>query len=73
MRRDPAFPQGLHPMESDVSDGGYGKPMDGRNPPTGFPQPPWKAAARGRSAPSHSHLENVERFPQLPQDRRLLG
>lgn len=32
------------------------------DPPTSFPQPPWKAAPRRRSAPYHSHLENRGRF-----------
>ncbi len=32
------------------------------DPPTTFPQPPWKAAPRRRSAPYHSHLENRGRF-----------
>ena len=27
-----------------------------------FPQPPWKAASRGRFAPYHSHLENEDVF-----------
>ena len=33
------------------------------DPPTSFPQPPWKAAPRRRSAPYHSHLEKRGRFP----------
>ena len=43
------------------------------DPPTGFPQPPWKAAPRGRSAPYHSHLGNQGLrpwFPTAPQPLR---